>query len=315
MKASFAVTSPTNQQDNSYVTDKTNFLYSNAFSRWVFNTSATHLLLKTWNTIFDNYPNMAQIGIVINGSYFTTLQENNLGLSVFNLDLPAGAKTIEIVTGGQSINGDPTGSFLKSVYFSGAADTLQTPVATPADRMVIYGDSITETLTYPARDSWPVLMRQWIPTVAESYGARYLKIDCLDAAARTNFAAHIATMAPSRVWLAIGRNDWGISSIWSAANFGAAYADLLDKLHTALPSAIIYAQTPIVQASEIANGFGNTLGDYRAQIATAQSTRAAFCTLVDGTQILTTDDLADGVHPKNSGHVKYAAFARTAIGL
>jgi hypothetical protein len=70
----------------------------------------------------------------------------------------------------------------------------------------------------------------------------------------------------------------------------------------------IYCQTPLVRSVESANGSGSTLGDYRTQIATAVSSRTAFATLVDGTAILTTADLDDGVHPTTAGHAAYAAY-------
>jgi lysophospholipase L1-like esterase len=77
-----------------------------------------------------------------------------------------------------------------------------------------------------------------------------------------------------------------------------------------MPSLAIYAQTPILKTSD------GSLGDYRAQIATAQSTRTAYCTLVDGTAILNgTTDLDDGVHPTTAGHAKYAAAVKTVLGL
>jgi hypothetical protein len=60
-----------------------------------------------------------------------------------------------------------------------------------------------------------------------------------------------------------------------------------------------------VSSSEGANSFGNTEGDYRSQIATVCNARE-WTTLVDGSILLTTSDLSDGVHPTTAGHAKYA---------
>ena len=104
--------------------------------------------------------------------------------------------------------------------------------------------------------------------------------------------------------ITIGTNDYGLNK-WNATDFGIAYAATLDALHSALPSAKIICQTPLVHISEVANGTGSTLGDHRTQIATVCNARS-WTTLVDGTQILTTSDLTGDVHPSTSGHAKYA---------
>jgi lysophospholipase L1-like esterase len=136
----------------------------------------------------------------------------------------------------------------------------------------------------------------------------------VDASARSAFVSVVSAYSPSILWIAIGTNDYGLNK-WSAASFGTAYAALLDALNSALPDLFIYCQTPIVRANEAANGSGSKLGDYRTQIATAVSTRTAYAKLIDGTAILTTDDLADGVHPTTAGHATYAAAVIAELGL
>jgi hypothetical protein len=81
------------------------------------------------------------------------------------------------------------------------------------------------------------------------------------------------------------------------------------------PLAKIYAQTPTVRTDiTAADSFGNVLADYRTQIATAQGARASFVTLLDGMAILSSGDLADGVHPPAAGEIKYANYVRAALG-
>jgi hypothetical protein len=91
---------------------------------------------------------------------------------------------------------------------------------------------------------------------------------------------------------------------------------LLDDLHAALPALTIYCQTPIPRSSEVANASGSTLGDYRTQIATAQSTRSSYCTLVNGSTFLTyPTNYADTVHPDTAGHLQHANAVRAVLGV
>jgi len=316
-RTSYAVISPTNLHDNGYVTDVTNYLLCNPYSRWVFYTHATHLFLKTYCDIFDTFPDYSTIGIVINDTYYSTLTCTQMGANNFSLELPARGKKVEIIAGVQTKPAATIlGTFIKSIYFSGGAYITEVAPTNPASRLFIYGDSLAvgDHTEVPTQEGWTVLMRSSIDTAIEAFGYRSLFMDCETAETRATFVSHIAAFEPSIIWLAIGTNDYGLSK-WTAANFGTAYADLLDKLHIALPSAAIYAQTPIVRATETANALGSTMAEYRTQIISAQSTRSDYCTLVDGTEILTMGDLADGVHPTTAGHAKYAAHAKTVLGL
>lgn len=295
----------TNLFDNNYDSDETNYLQSSTFVRWVFTTNARACWLKAYAnaTLGD-----CEIGVFVNGSYYTTLSFTaQPAQEVFQFSLPAGNKTVELVAGAIS---KPVatilGVYLKVVYFSGG-DTVteQTPTA---PEIVVYGESIVVSIVdVPPVQCWPVLLRNTYGhrVAVDAWGWRSLFSDAPDAAGRTALSAQLAGYAPTvGVWLAIGLNDYQLET-QSAADFGVAYADLLDKLHTDLPAATIYCQTPITKTSEAANTFGDTLGDYRTAIATAQSSRSAYCTLVDGTAW--TIALADGVHPNVAGHAAYAA--------
>lgn len=55
------------------------------------------------------------------------------------------------------------------------------------------------------------------------------------------------------------------------------------------------------------------MGAYRTQISAAVSTRTSFATLIDGTAIMTTGSLVDGVHPDNEGMDLYAAAVLAAL--
>jgi lysophospholipase L1-like esterase len=312
-----AVVSPTNLHDNAY-TDALSGIARRCspFARWVFTTDARQMWLKAYCTMYDTFPAYSQLGVVINHVYSQTLAATAQGWNTWQIDLSAGNKTIEIVAGAQS-GGGVIGTYPAVVYFSNAALVTESPPTAPGNRVLIYGDSIAvgDSSTYLTQQAWSVLLRQYVPVVVEAFGSRGLKTDGVDATARQAFVDRVASLSPSSIWLAIGTNDYGLN-LWSAAAFGTAYADLLDKLHTALPAATIYAQTPLSRTTETANGSGSTLGDYRTQIATAQSTRSAYCQLIDGTAIMTTASLAaDGVHPTIAGHALYASYVKTAMGL
>lgn len=318
--SAFALADPTTLFDNGYnVASGTGNYYrtSSPFARWVFDTDAAHAYISAVTTAFSLFPGYAHIGVIVDGASYATLSFINTSNQVFRVALPSGTKRVELVAGLQSKPAAAVlGTFLQSVTFSVGTTTLVEPTA-PANRVVVYGDSIAvgDGSLYPTSQAWPVLLRADLPVAVEAWGYRSLYDDANTAELRAALVAQLASFAPGAVWLAIGTNDYGLNK-WAAAAFGAAYAALLDDLHTALPDATIYCQTPLLRGTETANGSGSTLGDYRTQIATAQSTRTDWAVLVDGTAMLELTDLsADQIHPTTAGHALYAAAVATALGL
>jgi lysophospholipase L1-like esterase len=271
-------------------------------------TTATELYLESYNDIHTTYATMGDIGIRSNGADVGVVETTAVdSTKLATVSLSAGSKTVEIIASLQT-SATRLGHFPIRVRWNAAASKV---AATTSPRLIVYGDSITvgANSANPSLEGWVQLVRDAYAgsLLIEAFGQRSLNDDASDASARAAFVTYLSGLAPTALWLAIGAND---GAKWTAANFGAAYADLLDKLHTAMPSLAIYAQTPILKTSD------GSLGDYRAQIATAQSTRTAYCTLVDGTAILNgTTDLDDGVHPTTAGHAKYAAAVKTVLGL
>lgn len=289
-------------------------------ARNVFTTGATKAYVETYNNIYGDYPGLSDMGVRSNGADVTALEPGQVGTKLFTVDLPAGAgKTVEIIAGLQSgtTHAGRIGSYITQVTFD--ADATQTEVLT-TPRIIFYGDSIMSgaNADNPSLEGVAQLVRNAFTgsVIIEARGYRDLYEDGADETKRQAFADHIAGLTPTIIWLAIGTNDYGETK-WSAADFGTAYADLLDKLHVELPDAVIYAQTPIPRTieTEIESGYGN-LGAYRTAIANAQSPRSAYCTLVDGTALVSTDDLhADGVHLTTAGHAIYGAAIITALGI
>jgi lysophospholipase L1-like esterase len=289
------------------------------FAHADFTTTATSATVTTYNDLYDRFPQFAEVGVYVDGVWNQSIAIPSLGVNTASITLPAGSKRVAFVNGVQSLPND--------FYFQGGffvtdvkANATLTPVTpSPTNRVVVYGDSILvgDACTTATKEAWPMLTRAaYYPNslAVEGFGYRMLKTDCLNSTLRAAFVAKMTAYAPARIWLAIGTNDYGLSG-WTAAAFGTAYAALLDDLHTALPSATIFCQTPIVRATETANSNGSTLGDYRSAISTAVSTRTGYATLVDGTAIVTLSDLADGTHPTTAGHAKYATYVRGILGI
>jgi len=284
-------------------------------ARLLYQTAATKLYLEHYNDIYSTYPTFGDIGVRKGGADVDAVEPTADGTQHSVLDLPAGNGVVEIIN---SLQSNPAatriGSFACRACFNALA-TLLNGATSP--RLIMYGDSIMAggNADDPSLEGVAQLVRNAYSgsLIIESFGYRTLYMDCPDAAGRTAFAAFLASLSPDTIWIGIGRNDWALER-WSASDFGTAYADLLDKLNSNLPGAEIYCQSPLVNTSEVANTFGDTLGDYRTPISTAAAARD-YCTYVEGETILTTGDLADGVHPSTAGHAVWAEAVKTALGL
>lgn len=304
--------------DSASPVTETGYIRTSPFSRAKYQTTAQYVSVTGRSTISSTFNSFDQIGVYVNGSYHSSIDPSADGSFTGLVSLAAGSKTIEFVAGLQSSPSQT--SVIGSWFVSAKGSAAMTAVTeSPSNRLVIYGDSIAVggNSTVPVRDGWPVLLRTERgadSTVVEAYGYRSLNLDAADGTKRAAFVAKIQAMNPAVLWLAIGTNDYGLNK-WSAASFGTAYAATLDDLHAAMPSLLIYCQTPLLRTSETANGSGSTLGDYRSQISSAVSTRTSYCTLVDGTAILTTGQLSDGVHPTTAGHAAYAAYVAGVLGV
>ena len=277
-----------------------------------YTTTATSLTFKTYNGIYTYLPTFAYLGLRVNGVH-QKVAVSAVGFNDTVVSLAAGTKQIEVITGMDDVN--VPGTYLLNITANAPLQRTDTPNGA---RLVFYGDSIisganADPLTLGAailvRGSAPY------PVGLEAASRRALYNDAVDGAARSAFAAHLASWNPDTIWMAIGTNDKGLAH-WSAADFGTAYAATLDAIHAALPSVAIYCQTPIVAVNEnTPNAFGDVTQDYRDAITTAVSTRTAYATLVDGTAMLTLADLDDGTHPSTAGHAIYAAAIIAELGL
>ncbi len=287
---------------------------TNAFAAVELTTEATELIVDSWNDLYGSHPSLTRLGIYVDGVYNQSVTPAGTGTRQNTISLPAGPKLVSIVNGPQSRpSGDPKGCWVTRIEGN---EPIQ-QVIRPASRVLVYGDSISvgDAASPVMQDAWVMRLRAALHPLSvalEGWGYRSLHEDCQTEEQRKAFVRRVMAYNPQTLWLAIGTNDYGLNR-WAAAAFGAAYADLLDRLHAAMPALRIYAQTPLVRATETANGSGSTMGDYRTQITTALSSRS-WATLIDGTAILTTGDLGDGVHPTTAGHGIYATHVRGVLG-
>lgn len=291
------------------------YLETSPFAGVEFTTDATSITVGYYSNIYASYPSLAALGVYVDGVYSQSIAASATGYGEEVITVPSGTKSVGIFNGPQTGAATPTGTFLCSISHSGSSAVNRQS----GTRTLVYGDSIAV-----GDGASPVMQKAWTliaraadyPNMFAVEGAGYqaLKNDWDTEEHQATFLARVAEYAPDTMWIAIGTNDYGVNN-WSASDFGVAYAEMLDSLHFAQPDMSIYCQTPLVRSSEGANSYGSTTGDYRSQIVTAVSTRTAYATLVDGTEILTTDDLADGVHPNTAGHETYAAYVISALGL
>ncbi len=125
--------------------------------------------------------------------------------------------------------------------------------------LVVLGDSIATgaSATNLHDDGWAQRLRKIGQQVAfETYGARSLYDDAVDAATRAATVQKLLQYSPSRIWLALGTNDRALAR-WAPAEFQAAMRSLLQDIHAAMPNVSIYVQSSLVvlNESQLVNGY------------------------------------------------------------
>jgi lysophospholipase L1-like esterase len=297
----------------------------NGLARVVLTTDARLYQITAETNIYARYPSLADIEL----DDGTTKSEKAFsadGPATFSGTMAAGAKTVKVVSGGQS---KPTdlgyllGSWPKVLALGAAAS----PVITHphSGHLTVYGDSIPSGAdSTGTKDGWVQRLREareandGSTTNLVAWGYRALYDDANTSQLRAALVAEIASQSPALIWLAIGTNDYGLAP-WTAAAFGTAYGALLDDLHAALPSAAIYCQSPIDRispAAETANALGSTMANYRTQISNAASARPGYCTYVTGVGMVSSGNYdTDGVHPLTAGHTEILTAIKSVLGV
>ena len=289
----------------------------NVFSKFTFVTTSNTLKVEFISDIYNTYPTFSNIAVLVDNVYYRTISAiANKEILYSEIDLPLGTKRITLVTGLQSKpSTDLLGTWLRAVYVD--ADSLfSVENALTQNELLVYGDSIVAGGNCdipPVQCFTQNLNTNYYGTIlVEAHGFRSLNEDLLAYGDMTAFAQYLANADPKKLWIAIGTNDYGLSK-WSASDFGVAYGNLLDAVNTLCPNCKIYCQSPLVRSDETANTFGDITQDYRDAISTVVVTRTDYATYIDGSTILTTSDLADGVHPTTLGHSKYSDYVTSVL--
>jgi lysophospholipase L1-like esterase len=316
--------------ENAYSAVGANYIRSSPFARAIITgVDATSVKIEAYSDLFAVQPTNSEIGVRVNGADHATIAMTE-AQTIVSQSLPAGAnKTVELIAGAQITSGGSIlGTFLNSIRF--ANDNAVLNVRTSNGLLVVYGDSLSQ-----GADAGSLVLTGWTNQVRAAYagtlrnegwGSRSLEDDATGAhggtATVSALAAQLCVGSPTRIWIAIGTNDYGLAA-QSAVNFGVDYAALLDAIHVALPACLIYCQSPIQRiapAGEGNNPFGagNTLGDYRTQISTAAAARSSYCTYVNGAAAAIVSNAnfdTDGIHLVDAGETQYAAFVKTTLGI
>lgn len=288
--------------------DHSTHVEGDAYSYAEFVTEASAIEVESYSTMVGLFPTLADIGVTVNGQFHQRIRHAANGTLKTTIALPAGTKTVRIINGPQARANPAVGSPWYGTWVK--AFTADAPLRTAPDSecLFVYGDSIATGAwaTDTQAEAWIPLVREalGIKVAAKAIGSQTLYDDCSTLAAARDFADRIARIAPTKIWLAIGTNDYGLGR-WSAAAFGTAYGNLLDAMRELMPWAEVYAQTPLLRAETAVQAYSDA-------IAAACSTRS-WVTLVDGTAIMPLVRLPDGLHPDTAGHQMYADYVASAI--
>lgn len=271
-----------------------------------YQTRATSVDITLYNNAFGTAQLHCDVAVYIDGAYIASVSATEEGYKTETVALGDGDKLVELMNGSQTIASPNLGTWITKAIFNESASVVAESVS-----LCVYGDSIANGAT-----ASPRLENGWVPLVGvglgkfaqlHGYGGASLRADALSDAQLETLVSQLCINDPPTIWLAIGTNDY-FESVWDSADFGARYDDLLVSLNDRLPSATVYAQSPIVRAVETANSLGDTLGDYRSAISSAASGKG-WVTYVDGSSIITTGDLdGGGVHPTTAGHAAIASY-------
>ncbi|MHB8262238.1 MAG: SGNH/GDSL hydrolase family protein [Acidimicrobiales bacterium] len=228
-------------------------------------------------------------------------EEAVLGEGVVRLDLPGDSKrhvTIYLPEG------------MKPVidYIVGLDGSIELSPRQP--KWIAYGDAVTQGWLA----STPSLA--WPSVVARKIGFDVCNLGYAGSArAETNTAVMIARMPADVITIAYGTNCWGRipHSVGLMAESIKAFIGIIRSGHPATPIVVV---SPILypEAENIPNVLGATMSELRMSMdAAVRECMAAGdlnIRLVSGAQVLSEEDLVDGVYPGDEGHKRIA----TAVG-
>ncbi len=178
--------------------------------------------------------------------------------------------------------------------------------ASPRKKWVCYGDSIAEgwIASGPAM-AWPAI-------VAREYALDVVNMGYAGAARGEIVSAeHIAGLQADVISITHGTNCW-TRIPHSVSQMKANTDAFLSVVRQGHPVTPILVASPIIRpdGEETANALGATLGDLRAAMEDVVRARIsagdANLRLIEGLPIVPAEQLGDGIHPNDDGHIALA---------
>jgi len=298
--------------DNGLNISETYAVRHNSFARIRFTTSLRRLAIHQTSTLQGTYSgHFSSIGIFNNGAYSSLSTSTAVNTSqVVDTMLPSGSnKTIDLVEGTQAlVSSNVYGTFISG--FRVPTDASVVAPSAPTSRVVIIGDSITNgyTTTNAQSDNPIAVLRGVTDAKVTLLGwgsaTAYVFTNSTD---RATWVSRVAAMldgsSSNTLLVQVQTNDYGLAA-QSAANYATNLGAFLDDLKAAVPSLqvkLLGAITRISPAAETANGFGNTLDDYRSAAAGLVSGRSWVKYINNKNAVTSANHHADGIHVVTAG--------------
>lgn len=288
-----------------------------------FRTSETDFDVKiggNWSTATTGNAAQSSIWVIVDGVYnqTITLTANNTTETHSITSLSAGEKIIRLINGyaAQSDPGNDINLPNASVSVQGVVTTgdIEIKIPTiPANLNLFIGNSITTGAsgTRPTQTGWVALLRDdgW-EVQYDSYGARGLATNAgtFGSTQADDMADYVVAQmngtVSNTVFICLGTNDFFLSG-WrfSKATWKTHVELFADALHAAMPSLRIIWVTPLNRTDyDTPNANGADLEDYTDAVLEVQADgRSAWLEVIVGKDLVSLANLADGLHPNQTG--------------
>lgn len=278
------------------------------FSKAVYDTEATEVVIHSWNDVFANQASAAEIGVYVDGVYLQSVNATAIGAATHTVELPAGLKRVEVVINGYrgpNPNNIPSligpGIWLSRLEFNAPAVAAPKPTKRG---VVIIGDSIANgsKLASAVQEAYPRLLQADVdfPINVAGRGGLALHDITTTLGTEANFrpkklVREVIAYNPQLVIFALGYND-AARNVWNATTYRNAIDAVATDIAAFLPGVEMGAMTMLHTTNP--QGTYSTIKDAALQCATAVGFAAP---------VLLDSDLEDGVHPNAAGHAKIAA--------
>jgi len=271
-------------------------------SEFRFTYSGTYLGLKGTTTMYSGYPQFSKLSIIIDNVLWQAVTISDTSLHEF--ELPVGNKSIAITTSALSKPSSIIGCYINDVIVDSTKFAKINSVSL-AEKIVFIGDSITvgANATNPSTEGYAPLFRynqnKQVAILGYGWGAYndfasdQSKIDAV-IAHLTQLYSGVTT---KKFVCSLGTNDDGIYGL-SGATIKPWVTALIGQVKIAFPDIIITLISPIIRSDDSAlfDGIRTSIGE----VATEQSVNHIY-----GKDILTLQDLEEGLHPTTAGMLKY----------